>query len=296
MNLKSQSGILFLFLFSFIMLIIFISLYFSIKHRKEKDIIQKQKDIQFVDEKSRLLHLLDNLNHTIHYHQIQLFYQEIKHCSNKNEYDRTSISDLFSSYCINSYCHFYQQFNLIKQNKAIWREYENQCSNLLLTTESFTSLDLPADKREYYRGIETELFYKRKLKSPTSLFIRIEIGKDYNSPQGRSHYYDSRIYSLNDFFTFYHRAARQQEIKYKYQESMAHERALMTPSLRYKILKRDSFRCTICGASAQEGAKLHVDHIIPIAKDGKTVESNLRTLCERCNLGKRDRYDPNGLN
>ena len=296
MNLKAQAGILFLLSLSFAFLIIFISIYFVTRQRKEKDILQKQKDIQFVDENSKLLPLLECLNDTTQYHKIQLFYQEVKHCSTKMEYDRTSIPDLFTSYCLNFYQYFQQQLNYIKQNKAIWREYENQRSNLLLSTESFTALDLPSNKQEYYRGIETELFYKRKLKIPTSLFIKIEIGKDYDSPQGRSHYYDSRIYSLNDFFTFYRRAAHQQEIKYKYQESMAHERALMRPSLRYKILKRDSFRCTICGASAQEGAKLHVDHIIPISKGGKTVESNLRTLCERCNLGKRDRYDPNGLN
>ncbi len=30
-------------------------------------------------------------------------------------------------------------------------------------------------------------------------------------------------------------------------------------------------------------------HIIPVAKGGLTVECNLRTLCERCNLGKSDK-------
>lgn len=42
--------------------------------------------------------------------------------------------------------------------------------------------------------------------------------------------------------------------------------------------------------------KLHVDHIIPIAKGGKTVKENLRTLCEECNWGKRDKYDEDGVN
>lgn len=32
--------------------------------------------------------------------------------------------------------------------------------------------------------------------------------------------------------------------------------------------------------------KLHVDHIMPISKGGKTEPSNLRTLCIDCNLGK----------
>lgn len=70
----------------------------------------------------------------------------------------------------------------------------------------------------------------------------------------------------------------------------------MNASLRYDILKRDGFKCTICGATQADGVKLHVDHIIPISKGGKTIPKNLRTLCDRCNFGKRDKYDPKGIN
>ena len=64
------------------------------------------------------------------------------------------------------------------------------------------------------------------------------------------------------------------------------ERAKVTPKLRYQVLKRDGFRCVQCGVSAADGAKLHVDHIVPVSRGGKTVMSNLQTLCETCNLGK----------
>ena len=70
----------------------------------------------------------------------------------------------------------------------------------------------------------------------------------------------------------------------------------MTNSLRYDVMKRDGFKCVLCGASQKDGAKLHVDHIKPIAKGGKTEMSNLRTLCDRCNSGKRDKYDSQGIN
>lgn len=72
---------------------------------------------------------------------------------------------------------------------------------------------------------------------------------------------------------------------------IAEQRRLMTDSLRYDILARDGFRCKICGASAADGAKLHVDHIIPVSKGGKTEKANLRTLCERCNLGKSNKIE-----
>lgn len=65
------------------------------------------------------------------------------------------------------------------------------------------------------------------------------------------------------------------------------QRSAMTPSLRYEILQRDGFRCVACGRSAKEdGVKLHVDHIVPVSKGGKTEKSNLQTLCEECNQGK----------
>lgn len=40
--------------------------------------------------------------------------------------------------------------------------------------------------------------------------------------------------------------------------------------------------------SAADGAKLHVDHIVPVSRGGQTVMSNLQTVCETCNLGKGD--------
>ena len=67
---------------------------------------------------------------------------------------------------------------------------------------------------------------------------------------------------------------------------VAQQRRLMTDSLRYDVMQRDGFRCQLCGATAADGYKLHVDHIIPVSKGGKTEMGNLRTLCERCNMGK----------
>lgn len=63
--------------------------------------------------------------------------------------------------------------------------------------------------------------------------------------------------------------------------------------LRYEVLKRDRFRCLLCGASpaTHVGCILHVDHVIPYSRDGKTVADNLRTLCDQCNLGKSARLE-----
>jgi hypothetical protein len=68
------------------------------------------------------------------------------------------------------------------------------------------------------------------------------------------------------------------------------ERRFPDLTLRFRVMRRDSFRCQACGRSpaVDAGVQLHVDHIAPWSKGGKTTESNLQTLCEQCNLGKGD--------
>lgn len=49
-----------------------------------------------------------------------------------------------------------------------------------------------------------------------------------------------------------------------------------------EIAERDGDHCANCGLSAQE-AKLVLDHIISIAKGGKSEPRNLQILCAECN-------------
>lgn len=72
-------------------------------------------------------------------------------------------------------------------------------------------------------------------------------------------------------------------------EALAKEqRAMMTTKLRTLIKERDNFTCCQCGNSTntEPNLLLEVDHIIPIAKGGLTVEDNLQTLCWKCNRSK----------
>lgn len=60
-------------------------------------------------------------------------------------------------------------------------------------------------------------------------------------------------------------------------------------TLRFQVLKRDGYRCQLCGATAADGARLEVDHKVPRARGGTDDESNLWVLCLPCNRGKRDK-------
>ena len=58
--------------------------------------------------------------------------------------------------------------------------------------------------------------------------------------------------------------------------------------LRFLVMKRDNFKCCMCGASPAKdpSVELHIDHILPWSKGGETTIDNLQTLCLKCNLGK----------
>lgn len=59
---------------------------------------------------------------------------------------------------------------------------------------------------------------------------------------------------------------------------------------RYAVLHRDNSTCQRCGASKRDGVKLHVDHKTPVSLGGKSNIDNLWTLCESCNLGKKNLF------
>lgn len=63
--------------------------------------------------------------------------------------------------------------------------------------------------------------------------------------------------------------------------------------LRFKVLKRDHFRCCACGVSpaTTPDILLELDHILPWSKGGETVFENLQTLCLECNQGKSNISD-----
>lgn len=57
---------------------------------------------------------------------------------------------------------------------------------------------------------------------------------------------------------------------------------------KHEILKRDNHRCVICGQGKEEGLDLHVDHIKPIDRGGKSTIDNGQTLCSQHNFFKKN--------
>ena len=79
--------------------------------------------------------------------------------------------------------------------------------------------------------------------------------------------------------------------KIKFKKSAAGQRSLMTAKFRDFIKTRDKFTCKYCSVSISKEPNLllEVDHIKPVSKGGLSVETNLQTLCWKCNRTKSNK-------
>ena len=163
--------------------------------------------------------------------------------------------------------------------------------------EFYNNVVLPNAKNQvkYERAFEEQIepytsrvsiLKKKKRKGQISTFGSVIISYAYTDKATRKRKEDRRVEifkSLDKVYQDVKKGIVRQSEKQRFAKG---QRAAMTSSLRYDILQRDGFRCQLCGATQVDGVKLHVDHIIPVSKGGETVPENLRTLCDRCNLGK----------
>lgn len=128
---------------------------------------------------------------------------------------------------------------------------------------------------------------KNNIHNKKDFLVTVNIEVNYRSAKGQVDESRYGRYSFDELTKLY----EEWKNGNKYEETKKQERKIMNDDIRYNVLKRDNFTCKLCGATARDGAKLHVDHIIPISKGGKTVMSNLQTLCDRCNLGKSNKTE-----
>ena len=269
---------------------LFIGIYFHLLkyfEKKKKETAEKRR--RFVLENSRIVNEVDVLNKNYSFYSIDSHASITRECNSKKEFERFDL-DLFFRKLVHEQYDYYQiLINEVEKNRALYQEYEQKFDGIV-SSESPNGSEL-YDEYPFFRKIEMEACSQRKQLPVTA--PEIVVKKEYISPQGRMHYQEDKCFdysAIKECFETVGDLPDDEDIDPQY------ERSLMTDSMRYDILKRDGFRCVLCGASAKDGAKLHVDHIFPVSKGGKTEPDNLRTLCESCNRGKGAKYDFNGIN
>lgn len=200
--------------------------------------------------------------------------------NSKSQFDRFDSVKYAAGIVREEYKTFETEVRLVRANRETYREYAHRCSGILSTRHAPQNLPRLFKKAGSWEYFENEVFQKCML-HPV-LESKIIVHWSYTSPKGRNHYSDSCEYVTAHIARFLMSAQQRAE----YEQSAKYQRSLLTPALRYKVLRRDGYRCQICGRSAKDGVELEVDHIVPVSRGGKTEMSNLQTLCRECNRGK----------
>lgn len=239
------------------------------------------RQVKYVEETSNIYTELIRLNARYHFHNgILREYRIDERVSTKSKFDRFDFDAELDKHISANLEHYLDLFKKVYANQQGYQQYI-QRANEVLGQQSEKGA---AKKGLLYSTIEG--YVCKKCKLHPILTTRFLCSVSYSSPKGKNQYHKKQVYSLKDVQMHYENVLQKQRRITDETRRRQAERAKMSPSLRYNVLKRDHFRCQICGATQADGVKLHVDHIVPIAKGGKTELSNLRTLCDRCNLGK----------
>ena len=211
-----------------------------------------------------------------------------KRCNSKKAFERVYFEDILKEEIENNLDYYATIIEKVVENKKNYNLYVKQYSQISSTIswEEIQSVKISLGK---FREIERQLYDELQLKPQIN--VEICVKKLYSSPQGRNNYHDEITYNFNEWEYLYYMVREDKKRKETHAYKVQQERSKMTDSMRYDIMRRDKFRCVLCGAKAADGVQLHIDHIFPVSKGGKTEASNLRTLCSRCNLGKSDKIE-----
>lgn len=254
----------------------------QLRKRKISEQEKKEEAIRrrHVLETSELLPAILELNKDTRFDSIQPILSFSRRLNSKAQFDDFDPRECALEVVEDNLDWFSSWHSAAQSNSVLWHDYSCQLAWLPLTPYGDDAL----------RKTELSLAKEYMLEPPVQ-HVSMRISWMYKSPQGRNCYSGQKIFNSDQIgkliktadLILQKRTSRQYQIK--------KERAAMTSSLRYDIMKRDGFRCQLCGSTVSDGVKLHVDHIVPVSKGGKTKPSNLRTLCDRCNFGKRDKIE-----
>ncbi|MDY4618629.1 MAG: HNH endonuclease [Bacilli bacterium] len=275
-SLTSLKGTISIIIFFLIFILPIIIYNFIIKR-----IINKENEV--VSKTSEKIQKITKLNESYQFKDIKRKKRNII----EREYSRKSLDRVTGKSIIN--------YHLDNNINGIRTDLENAIFNITLL-EKYNKdvekvLQSESTNNSKYSSKKFKMVEERVLRSiiykKENFMITLKIEVYYRSNGGNVYDNKKRKYLFNDLVFVYNEWNRGN----KFEETINQERKIMNDYIRYNVLKRDNFSCQICGITAKDGAKLQVDHIIPVSKGGKTVMSNLQTLCERCNIGKSNKTE-----
>jgi len=243
-----------------------------------------------VRQKGYFLHQMKDLNHVWVIRGIKRKQQAARYYSNKTTYQNANVTTLTKEHLKENIPFYEQQIGWAKTNRTKYEGYTQAFVNVLTTQKQSPTRRVDGKKASWlFKVVERMILNTTKLK-PVMAFNLFSFAQ-YTSAKGRVSERKWMDYPFESVIQLLQEAKQERAHEQSRIGQMKKERSRLSASLRYDVLARDQFTCQICGRSQNDGVKLHVDHIYPIAKGGKTEINNLRALCDRCNLGKKDKIE-----
>lgn len=72
-------------------------------------------------------------------------------------------------------------------------------------------------------------------------------------------------------------------------EQYLSDRPSISEGLRRAVLARDGMVCGLCGGPIYDRSGLHIDHVLPVSRGGRTNVDNLQPAHACCNISKGNR-------
>lgn len=206
----------------------------------------------------------------------------------KAKYDKRRLKDMLYEKIEKIPLTIEQALKDVETNRELFLNYESKLNNLHSEATEQCCRRL---KVSYNRFLKAEQELVDGILLHPICALQVQCKKEYISPAGKNVYREAATFFEGDIRNAVAEVKRASEKRNTEEYRRKAERSRVTDKLRYQIMRRDGFRCQLCGASQADGVKLHIDHIIPVSKGGTSDMENLRTLCERCNLGKGDQME-----
>ncbi len=263
-----------IFIVLFLVLGIYLYVWMHINFIKKNSISIKK--IEEINKKYKFYHL-ENYNQE-HIYDNEKFYEEIS----EEDYLIYQLQFIGSK--------VREQIGYAKYNQRYYEEYYNKVMDIFC-----------GELGKYQK--ETKWFFVKILNYFEKSYIKTLIKKRYNDYfivitlylsdiNGDIYRKKYRSFSSSEILSLIQRLNNKNGAFYKdrmiWDALCRVERGKVSNKMRFTVYKRDGYRCKYC-YKTQDYVNLEVDHIIPIAKGGKSTLDNLQTLCHKCNVEKGDR-------
>ena len=249
--------------------------------------LNKKRYFSFVSENSLCFCSLKEINSRFTFFP-QINYDQSYTYDNEKNYETISCDDYLIYQLQYQAEKIREQIEKIHRNKVEYKKYIAQIKNLQ-PGNFYTSIGKL--KKEKLLKIEKQLCHQTKLSAPTTQFF-LTVTLHCSTINGRRYASKKEIYSDEEILILIQRLHNKNGTYYRdrgiWDAICRVERGKVSNKMRFSIYARDGYRCRNCGVS-QRYATLEIDHIIPIAKGGKSSYDNLQTLCHKCNVEKGDK-------